>query len=305
MKKALQSISIYHRAVLELIIAGAIWGGSFTLVKWALVDFSTSTLIFWRFLFAIVLGETLMFIFQRDQYRNSHSDFKLSMAAGLALGSTLLFQTHGLNFTTATNSSFITSLYVVMIPIASYYFYKTKLHWYHIGLSLLAFIGLGFLLEIYKHNFEYNFGDLITLGASVAGTFHILFVGQGSRKMKNAFRYNIFQTLWSWFVIIPFLIYEMSYKSVHLIPEHVSAKSVLSIIGLSIFVSLLAFFLQIRSQKVLSNTTASMLCLLEAPYSFIFATVFLNEHLSPVQFLGAALIMLSSVLSVYIERPQD
>jgi len=305
MRKTIQSIPIYHRAVIELILAGAIWGASFTLVKWALVDFSTTTLIFWRFLLAIILGESLMFFLQKSEYKKSHSDFKLSMFAGLALGSTLLFQTHGLNYTTATNSSFITSLYVVLIPIASFYFYKTKLHWYHIGLSLLAFVGMGFLLEIYKHSFEFNFGDLITLGAAVAGTFHILFVGHGSRKMQNAFRYNIFQTFWCWLLTIPFVVYEVNFRSIQLIPEHFTTKSILSIICLSIFVSLIAFYLQIKAQKVLTNTTASMLCLLEAPYSFIFATVFLKEQLTYVQFLGAGLIMLSSVLSVYMERPQN
>lgn len=305
MKKALQGIPLYHKAVIELILAGAIWGVSFTLVKWALQDFSTSTLMFWRFLLAVVLGESLMFLFNREEYSKSHSDLWTAMPAGITLGLTLIFQTHGLNYTTATNSSFITTLYVVMIPIASFYFFKTRLQLVHIGLSLLAFAGMGLLLDIYHQNTALNFGDILTLGSAVAATFQILFVGVGARKMQSAFRFNVFQTLWCWLTVMPFLIYEVSFKAVKIIPDHMSSLSVGSIVGLSIFVSLFAFYLQTKSQKILSTTTASMLCLLEAPYSFIFANVFLNEHLNPIQFLGAGIIMLSSVLSVYVERPQN
>jgi drug/metabolite transporter (DMT)-like permease len=297
--------SHYKRAVLELIFAGAIWGSSFTLAKWALIDFSTSSLIFWRFLWAFLIGEILLLIFQRKVYLNTFSDFWISMPAGFSLGTAIVFQTHGLNFTTATNSSFITSLYVVMLPVASYFIFKSKLTWYHIGLSLLAFLGMGFLLNISTDQLVFNFGDIITIGAAIASTFHIIFVGIGSRKMKNAFRYNTFQTFWSLMIVIPFLIYQMDQKNVEFWPSIVSSKSLLSILGLSIFVSLGAFFLQIRAQKILSNTTASMLCLLEGPYSFIFASVFLAERLSPIQFLGAFIILLSSAMSVYIERPQD
>lgn len=300
-----KSIPVYNKAVLELVFAGAIWGVSFTLVKWALIDFSTSTLIFWRFLAAFLIGETFLFLLNKKEFLNSHSDILRSFPAGLSLGSALLFQTHGLNYTTATNSSFITSLYVVMIPVASIYYYKTKLHWTHFALSFLAFVGMGFLLDLPKNGFKLNSGDILTLGAAVASTFHIIYVSLGSKKVVSAFRFNTWQTLWSLVIVLPFLGYEMTTKNIQLIPEISSATSVLSILGLSIFVSLGAFYLQIRAQRILSTTTASMLCLLEGPYSFLFAAGLLGERLSPTQFVGAGLILLSSALTVYIERPQD
>ncbi|MFN3455848.1 MAG: DMT family transporter [Pseudobdellovibrio sp.] len=305
MRNFLNAVPVYHRAVIELIIAGSIWGASFTLVKWALVDFSTSALIFWRFVVAIILGELTLYILNRDEYKNSHSDLKASFAAGISLGATLIFQTHGLNFTTATNSSFITSLYVVMVPFASFFAFKTLLRWHHVVLSLIAFSGMGLLLNLNKTDFSFNEGDLLTLGAALGGTAHIITVSLGTKKMKSAFRFNVLQTFWALMLLIPFLAYEMVTKNIKIIPDHVGYGSIFSILGLSLFVSLIAFYLQIRAQNVLSTTTASMLCLLEAPYSFIFATVFLKEALSPLQFAGAGLIMLSSLLSVYMERPNN
>ena len=122
-----RGFSEYKKAVLQLVLAGSIWGLSFICVLWALKDFSTSTLIFWRFGFAFILGEAILFLFYRKSFYDSISDMKLSFWSGIALGMSLLLQTHGLHYTTATKSSFITSLYVVLIPFTSYIFYKKQI----------------------------------------------------------------------------------------------------------------------------------------------------------------------------------
>ena len=115
--------SSYLTSVLFLVVAGIIWGMSFTCVKWALVDFTTTQLLFWRFFIAYVLGEIFLFIFKRNIWKKSHSDIILSLKPGLFLGGSLLFQIHGLHYTTATNSGFITSLYVILIPFISIFLF--------------------------------------------------------------------------------------------------------------------------------------------------------------------------------------
>lgn len=305
MRKALSSIPTYHRAVLELFIAGMLWGISFTFVKWALVDFSPTTLVFWRFIFAVVLAEVMFFIFDREGFKKSHSDYKIGLLAGIGLGSSLIFQTIGLQTTTATNSSFITSLYVVLIPFANYFFLKSKVHWYHFTLSFIAFLGMGLLLDLPKNGLKLNPGDLFTIMVAVTSTIHIIAVGLGSKKMQSGFRFNTSQTFWALLFVIPFLGYDMTAKNIPLIPTITTWTSVLSVIGLAILVTLGAFYLQVRAQKVLSTTTASMLCLLEAPYSFLFASALLNEKLTPIQLAGAILILGISALTIYVERPKN
>lgn len=294
----------YHRAVLELILAGTFWGISFTFVKWALIDFSPSTLVFWRFLLALILAEGLYFLLDRENYKKSHSDLKLGLFAGVSLGGALIFQTMGLTSTTATNSSFITSLYVVMIPLANAFFFKTQVKWHHFVLSAFAFLGMGLLLDLPTVGFNFNPGDLLTLLAAVTSTFHIIAVGLAAKKMKSGFRFNTAQTLWAWVFIMPFLGHDIFSKNIPLIPEITSYASILSIIALAVFVSIGAFYLQVRAQKVLNTTTASMLCLLEAPYSFLFASVLLKESLNAVQLVGAMTILLVSMVSVYIDKPK-
>lgn len=291
----------YNQAVLELIIAGIIWGGSFTLVRWALIDFSATTLIFWRFIIAFTAGEVLHFFVNKELFKNSWSDARLAMFAGLFLGLSLFFQTYGLNFTTATNSGFITSLYVVLIPIIAALFFKHKIKAHHIFLSILAFTGMGFLLNL--ESFSMQLGEILTLGAAFTAAFQIMFIGKVAKHAKSAFRFNTYQTFWSCITILPFLVVEVRAKNLNLWPENIQTLSLLSIVALALFVSILAFYLQVRAQRTLSTTTSSMLCLLEGPFAFIFAAYFLNERLNGLQFFGAFIILLSCALSVFMDRP--
>ena len=301
--KPLIKIDKYNIAILELTTAGIIWGASFTLVRFALVDFSASTLLFWRLLFAFVAGELIHYFTNKKLFFESFSDAKLSLWAGVFLGLSLISQTYGLNFTTATNSGFITSLYVVLIPLlgAMFFGHKVKLH--HVLLSLLAFAGMGFLLNLKE--LQMARGELLTLMAAFTAALQIIIVGRRAMHAKSAFRFNTYQTFWSLVAILPFLIVEVKVKSLSLWPENVSLRSVLAMLSLAVFVSLFAFYLQIRAQRILSTTTSSMLCLLEGPFAFFFAAIFLSEALNGWQFFGAFIILLSCFLSIVIDRPKN
>lgn len=295
----------YQLAVFQMLFAAIIWGLSFTMVRWGLQDFSTSQLLFWRFVAAVVISEIIFILFNRRTFKESNSDIKLSFKSGLALGATLLFQIHGLNYTTATKSAFITTTYVILLPFVSLLFFKHKIKAFELFFAGLALAGMALLIDIQNLNSTINTGDLITIFSAIAAAFHIIFIGKAANKCKSAFRFNTYQTLWSLVVIIPFFAYEAATKSITLWPTQVSAYSLTGLAALIFFVSIIAFFLQITSQKVLSTTTASMMCLLEAPFSFFFAAVLLNERLNVTQAVGALIILLSAMLSVYYESKQQ
>ncbi len=296
----------YNLAVLELFCASVLWGASFTLVRWGLVDFSTSTLVFWRFLVAFVLGETFFYLFYREEFKASHSDILRSMPAGFFLAASIILQTEGLITTSATSSSFITSLYVIFVPLLGGLFYKQKIMFHHFILGLTGLFGMGLLMNFQNlSHFKFSYGDLLTLGCAIAAAFHIITVGRVSRMARSSFRFNNYQTFWTLIIILPFLLYETTQNSVSLWPAKLGARALFSVLGLAVFVSILGFYLQIRAQKVLNTTTSSLLCLLEAPNAFVFATIFLAEKINAVQKLGILLILLSSVFSVFIDRPKN
>lgn len=300
--RPLIKFSKYNLAVIELTIAGIIWGGSFTLVRLALADFAASTLIFWRFVLAFIVGEMILYFSNRALFKSSWPDARSSMLAGFFLGLSLFFQTYGLNYTSVTNSGFITSLYVVLIPIIGALFFRQKIKPRHIILSLLAFTGMGFLLNMKEVSL--HIGELLTLAAAFTAAFQIMFIGKVAKDTKSAFRFNTYQTFWSLITILPFLVFETRAKKISLWPEVVHLQSVLSVVGLALFVSMLAFYLQVRAQRTLSTTTSSMLCLLEGPFAFIFAAYFLSESLDGPQLFGALIILSSCALSVFLDRPK-
>lgn len=297
----------YHTAVILLVIASVFWGLSFTFTRWALNDFTTSNLLFWRFAIAFIVSEIILFIFARKQYQASHSDLKFSFLAGLALALSLVTQTYGLNYTTATKSSFITSLYVVLLPFVSWFFFKKKIHWHHFVLGITAFMGMALLLNILDIKvFQLGRGEFFTFLCAVASTFHIIFVGLAAPRTKNAFRFNTFQFFWAGLLISPYFLYELLVtKTTTWWPSQTHHLSLLGLAGLIILVSMIAFYLQIISQKILNPATSSMLCLLEAPNAFLAAYLFLGETLIPIQVLGVLAILASSAFSVFVDRPKN
>jgi drug/metabolite transporter (DMT)-like permease len=297
------SLSNRSKAITQLFTAALIWGASFTLVIWALESFSTSQILFWRFLIGYLLGEFILFAFNRKEFKASHSDFKIARYTGIALGLSLLFQIYGLKFTTATNSGFITATYVVMIPFVSFVVSKQKIKWLDVGFAVLALFGISLLLNLESlSNVAPNKGDLLTILSAVCAAIQIIYIGIFAKTCISPFRYNNFQNLWGLIITVPFLIYEMSTTSSGFIPEQISWKSAISLITLALAVTMLAFYLQIKAQKNLPITISSMLCLLEAPFSFLFAALLIGEHINFIQGVGAAIIMTSAALAIYFDR---
>ncbi len=292
-------------AIAQLLIAAILWGGSFTWVKWALEGFSTTQLLFWRFVLGFLLGEICLFIFKTQEYKNSHTDIKLAKYTGLFLALTLLSQIHGLNFTTATNSSFITTTYVVMIPFISFIIFRNKIKFRDVSLALLAMSGMSLLLNLQETGSQFlntlNKGDFLTLFSAFFGALHIIFVSRFASNCKSAFRFNTYQNFWSALVLLPFLLFEMSKLNLNFYPTSPSIKSILGLSLLVVFVTMIAFLLQITAQKKLSTSTSSMLCLLEAPFAFIFAYFLLNETINMFQTIGALIILVSAFLAAYLE----
>ena len=65
----------------------------------------------------------------------------------------------------------------------------------------------------------------------------------------------------------------------------------MGLLMLGIGSTLIAFYLQIKAQKVLSSTVSSLFFLLESPFALLFAFFLLGESLNMKQGIGALLII--------------
>lgn len=282
------------RAAIELVFAGCLWGFGFVAAVWALEVFTPTETLVYRFVAASFIGELLYLIVRGPNLRSAKNDFIRAMPAGALLGSMLLLQTIGLKYTTATKSGFITSLYVILVPIVNTWFFKKASRLINYALAMLALVGTFILMNARLS--EINIGDLWTLGCAILSTFHIIYIGTASRKIGNAFRFNNFQSFWSLVVLCPLLFMQdsITWKTTNLL-------ALAGVLSLGLASSIVAFYIQIRAQKFLSDSTASMMFLLESPFAALFGFLLLNERLSLFQFSGALIILIASILQILLE----
>src|SRR5688500_13980972 len=125
-------------AVSELIIATLIWGFGFIATIWALQSVDPISLNILRFTCAALIGLIISFLVPSLRVDLTWEQCKLAFSPGLCLGVAIAFQTWGLLYTTATNSGFITTLYVVIVPICELLILRRALHPLHIFWVILA-----------------------------------------------------------------------------------------------------------------------------------------------------------------------
>ncbi|MEN0059744.1 MAG: DMT family transporter [Bdellovibrio sp.] len=283
-----------RQAVLEMIFAGMLWGFGFIATVWALEAFTPVETLVYRFAVASVVSEVIYLVIKGPRFFSLKEEVQRAFPAGLFLGALLLLQTIGLQYTTATKSGFLTCLYVILVPVLNTLFFRARSSWYHYALVGLALGGTFMLVDADLR--DINIGDLWTIACSIFAALHIIYIGRVSSRVGNAFRFNNFQSIWCLLILCPLLFTQ----------ETVTVQSTQSlawagVIYLGLGSSLVAFYLQIRTQKILSDTTASMLFLLESPFAALFGFILLHERLSPFQMTGAALILLASAIQILLE----
>ena len=280
-----------RRAVIELVVAASIWGFAFVATKWGLQSFSPMELLFDRFIIGVFCGELLHFGLFRQGFTLDISEARKAIPAAALLSLFLIPQTIGMLYTTATNSGFLTTLYIIFVPVLNHFFFKVKTD-PKVYLTVAIAI-LGAFLLMGGHFDSLNRGDLVTLICAVAGALHIIYLGRVSRHVKDVVRFNNWQTFFCLIFISPFMVLQGTWQF-----WGASQISWGGLIFLGLGSSAIAFIFQIRGQKVLSDTTASMLFLLESPFAFAFGYLLLGERLMPIQWAGAVVIMISSGLTI-------
>jgi drug/metabolite transporter (DMT)-like permease len=280
----------------ELFLAASLWGFGFIGTIWSLQVMSAFQLSFVRFALASLVG--LFFFLRTDTRRAFLGQWRLSFLPGLFLFLTLYLQTWGMHYTTATKSGFITTLYVVFVPILESFMHRRPLPltlWICVIASL---IGTGLIVNV---GFEsINFGDVLTFLCAIFATIQIYYLGLVSPKVERPFIFNVNQTAWAALLSLPVIFFE-PLQNLPLLPQWPTT----AFVGLGVLVvgsTLIAFFLQVRAQAHLTPTVSSLLFLLESPFALIFAAYFLGETMGLTESIGAPLIFCSAVGASLISK---
>ena len=162
-------------AELSLVLVTFIWGSTFVVVQKALTDASPLVFVGIRFSCgAMVLAALLAR--RLGGGRPTPDTWRGGLFAGVFLFSGYALQTAGLRHTTATNSAFLTGLFVVMVPLLAAIVYRVWPRIPELAGVAVSTTGLS-LLTLRGPSLSLNFGDLLTLGCAISFAAHLLVIG--------------------------------------------------------------------------------------------------------------------------------
>ncbi len=289
-----------NQAVIELTFASVLWGFGFVAVVWSLRSMGPLSISGWRFLIAAAAGFGIMLFAKRLPLRENSEALRLAAVPGLLLSTMVILQTWGLKYTTTAKSGFITTLYVLMVPLIEGFFLNKKIPRSLILAVLIALIGVALICNLPNELLgaptgdkgSWNFGDLLTFACAIMASLHIIWFGVIRDRIGDPFIFNNFQSLWAGLpaLLLAFILEPFTLPSW-------SDYSLIGLIALSLGSSLVAFALQVKAQKVLSPSFASLLFLLESPFAALFGFWLLDETLNGFQVAGATLILAATGLA--------
>lgn len=268
-----------------LLLATVIWGFAFVVVKNSLETVPPTFMVAIRFSIAFI-AMSIIFI-KKYAYMT-----KKLLAQGAVLGFWLFFsyaaQTIGCEYTTAGKNAFITTVYVVLVPILYWFFAKKRPDVYEIASAIAAFIGIG-LLSLDEGG-SVNIGDALTFVCGIGFAIHMIFVALYNKKSDPVILVMLqtgFTALYAW-LFAP--MYDGAFNIGAL-----GIDAVYSMLYLGLFSTMTAYFLQNVGQKYVPASKAALIMSFESVFGALFSIIFLKEEVTPKMLFGCVIIFLAVI----------
>lgn len=292
-----------------LFLTATIWGSGFVAQAIGMDHVTPFTYTFFRtFLGAIVLLPVIVLLQRlkaRDMakkgetapaHKGTRKDLLLgSICCGIFLVGGESFQQFGLVTTDAGKAGFITSMYVIFVPILGLFLGKKLNLGIVIGV-IMSIVGL-YLLCI-KGSLTISQGDFLILICAVVFSMHILTIDHFIQKCDGvALACGQFFAA-SVVALILMLIFDYDVFAW----EDVFAAG-LAILWSGIMSNGVAYTLQVVGQRGMHPTIATLILSLESVMAVIFGILMLNESLTVREGLGCILILLAVIIAQVNIKP--
>ena len=275
-------------ASMGMLFTAIIWGFAFVVVKDVVSTVSPIYMLAFRFTIAS-LG--LAIVFFKHFKRLNASTLLHGAVIGFIIFLAYLFQTIGIKYTTAGNNAFLTTLYVVLVPLILWIFTKRAPGIHIIVASVLAIIGIGFLSL--QDDFFINKGDWLTILCSLGFALQMILIAlynQTDDVILLTILQIFFAAFFSW-IVAPFAEGPIPLTALQ---EPVALQSILY---LGIGSTLIGFLLQNLCQKFVSPPVVAIFLSLESLFGVIFAVIFLHEPFTLRMFIGCTLMFVAILLA--------
>jgi drug/metabolite transporter (DMT)-like permease len=291
------------RADLVLLTVALIWGSAFAVQRVAARYFDTYTFNGLRFL----LGGFLLLPFSRLNPWNRRKGSSTAKSKAASKNSTILdrksiffilsagtvlfggsaLQQAGLKYTTAGNAAFITTLYIVLVPVILVAVLREKIYW-------IAWLGAaiaisGSLLLSTGGSLHLARGDDLEMIASLMWALDVILV---SRAVQHV---DILT-----FAVGHYLVAGMLNMLISVwMPTPLAGigRGWWTIVYIGVLSTAIGYTFQALGQKYAPPTDATILLGMESIFAALAGFIFLGERKSPVQLAGCSMIFVAVVIT--------
>jgi len=238
----------------------------------------------------VVNSENILYIETEEKQRLSWKNKQLiegGIVCGIFLFFANCFQQTGIQYTTVGKAGFITTFYIIIVPLIGLFFkkYCGILTW--IGV-VIALAGLYFLCITQKLTIQR--GDALILCCSVLYAGQILAIDHYN-PFVDGVKMSCIQFLTGGILGAVFM----------LLFENPSIAMILSAAGPILYTGIMStgvgYTLQIVGQKGLNPTVAALILSLESVFSALSGYLFLHQVLTTRELIGCALMFIAIVLA--------
>jgi len=227
---------------------------------------------------------------QDKRSREKQAFIKGGMLAGLFIFLASFAQQYGIAYTSVAKAGFLTTLYVVFVPIISLLFgrrFDNKI-WISIALSVI-----GMYLLCMNGSFYLEIGDALMILSALGFSVQILAVSRYSKRIDPVK-----------LTLAQFIVEAMLATIVMIVLERPGLSSIHSalpaILYAGIFSSGIAYTLQSLGQKSLNPAIASIAMCLESVFGTLSGWIVLGQKLSLREATGCILMFVAIVLTQFL-----
>ena len=269
-----------------LLAASFFWGTTFVAQILGMEGLGPYTYAAARFALGVLFIGALWFLYRdkRAEQRRAgtfRSGFRAGIPVGLAMFVGVTLQQVALLYTTAGKTAFITTVYIVLVPLAAVLLGQRvrAVQW---GGAVLAFAGVYFLSA--HGETTINTGDLLVLICSFFWMAQILLIDRYARAVdaiELCFMQMIICTIGS--AVLAAIYESFAWGDIW--------GAAVPILYAGLFSCGVAYTCQILGQAYVEPTQAAILMSTEAIFAAVAGWIILGETMSGVQLLGCALLL--------------
>lgn len=283
--------SVSFLASAGLVLTAAIWGFAFVVVKDSLDYIGAIYMIAIRYTIASLVM-ALIFI---KKLRNINRKYILhGLLSGAFLFLAYTTQTIGCDYTTAGKNAFLTTVYVILIPLISWIMYKKRPGWYVFIAAFLSVTGIGLLALGTDDSASISIGDILTLICGLFYALHIIWTEKYNKLGDDPLLLTLLQflacTIYGW-------LFAPIYDGAFPVEAFQTPRVILSMLYLGLFSTMLCFSLQNIGLKYVKSSLASLFLSFESVFGILFSALILHEQITLRMGFGCVLIFLAVILA--------